>query len=133
MIRQYHAQRFLAGTSPRAIGTIPVGSILYIQDRPSRHTSPSFRNPWIVEAFVPREVGAAKKVDGHYVSTFMAGGHLAVVRSLRTNERRLASDTYLLHASDEGHEVHSAPARGSFKQFAQIENQMRSTEYRNAA
>jgi hypothetical protein len=80
MIHQYYAQRFLAG-SPKRIGTIPVGTIIYIQDgmRPLSgfRKPPICRNPWIVESWLPRTVcGKA-----------MAGGHLATVCSLLDGRR----------------------------------------------
>jgi hypothetical protein len=89
MIRQYHAPRHRP--EPHCPGTIDVGAILYLQDR-GRTVC---RNPWIVEAWLPREC----------LWRFMRGGHLAVVRSLRTGERRRVADWLLLAASDAGLEV----------------------------
>jgi hypothetical protein len=95
MIRQYYAQRFLAG-SPKRIGTIPVGSIVYIQDgiRPLSgfRERPICRNPWIVESWHPRV----------YSGKVMAGGHLATVRSLRDSRRQQVADWLLLACIDAG-------------------------------
>src|SRR5947207_9183246 len=76
MFRQYYAQRFrsmyptiprqvgrktvyYADPRDRQIGTIPVGTILYIQDgvRPLNGLTRDIvrREPWIVEAWLPRD------------------------------------------------------------------------------
>jgi hypothetical protein len=67
-------------------GQIPVGTIVYLQDgvRPfgvSRHWQPIFRNPWQVLAWHNRAYhpGSSKRP----ATTFLRGGHLATVRSLR--------------------------------------------------
>ena len=123
MIRQYYAQRFrptypsrpsgksgsitLYSTDPRdkRIGTIPVGTILYIQDgvRPFRDLERPLvrRNPWIVEAWIPREYS---KLDGRgWTTVRIAGGHLAQVRSLRDRRRmQLVADWILLQCMDAG-------------------------------
>jgi len=95
MIRQFLAQRFRAG-SPKRIGTIPVGTIVYIQDgiRPLSgfRERPICRNPWIVESWHPRILcGKAT-----------AGGHLATVRSLRDGRRQQVADWILLTCIDAG-------------------------------
>ena len=94
MIRQYHAMRF-RGDYPM-IGTIPVGEIIYIQDnvRPLRGISGEvvMRDPWIIEAWLNRES----------YTGIMAGGHLAVVRSLRTGRRTTVADWILLYCVDAG-------------------------------
>jgi hypothetical protein len=95
MIRQYFAQRCRAGSQKR-IGTIPVGTIVYLQDgiRPLSgfRDSPICRNPWIVESWHPRtQCGRA-----------MAGGHLATVRSLRDGRRQQVADWILLTCIDAG-------------------------------
>jgi hypothetical protein len=73
MIRQYYAPRHRP--EPHYPGTIDVGTILYLQDR----GRPVYRNPWIVEAWLPREC----------MGLFM-----------RTGERRRVADWLLLAASD---------------------------------
>jgi hypothetical protein len=95
MMRQYYAKRFRAG-SPKRIGTIPVGTIVYIQDgiRPLSGfcERPICRNPWIVESWHPQtQFGRA-----------MAGGHLATVRSLRDGHRRQIADWILSSCIDAG-------------------------------
>lgn len=96
MERQYNAPRFRYDESGRRVGTIPVGTILYIQDRLQRYQSPVRRNPWIVECWHNREYHPC--VKGRPDTTYMVGGHLATVRSLRTGERRKVSDHWLLMA-----------------------------------
>ena len=95
MTRQYHAQR-CQGNCPLRIGTIPAGEIIYIQDgiRPLSGIHPPviMRDPWIVEAWLNR--------DGLYGA--MTGGHLAVVRSLRTGRRTTVADWILLYCVDAG-------------------------------
>jgi len=123
VIRQYYAQRFrptyptkpsgkrgnitLYSTDPRdkRIGTIPVGTILYIQDgiRPFGNLQRPIvrRDPWIVEAWIPRDYS---KWDGKAWRTVrIAGGHLAQVRSLRDRRRvQLVADWILLRCMDAG-------------------------------
>jgi hypothetical protein len=95
MMRQYFAQRFCAGSLKR-IGTILVGTIVYIQDgrRPLSgfRDSPVCRNPWIVESWHP----------GIHCGKAMAGGHLAAVRSLRDGRRQQVADWILLACMDAG-------------------------------
>lgn len=100
MMRQYHAQRIKGGNNPHKAGTIDVGRIFYLQDyRPFRNVRGSgpfvYRNPWIVEAWHPREL----------LGKFMRGGHLATVRSLRNGERRQVADWLLLAAEEDGLEM----------------------------
>lgn len=81
---------------------VAVGTIVYIQDHRDPHgivpDRLRYRNPWIVEAWHPREYTAARKVCGRYVNTYMRGGHLATVRSLRDGRRKRCAD-WLLKAS----------------------------------
>ena len=93
-------QRYVPAPSARRIGTIPVGSIFYLQDRIDRYNRPIFRNPWIVEAWVNRDYFPC--VKGRPEVLRMAGGHLAQVRSLRNNQVRLVADWMLLLADDNG-------------------------------
>jgi hypothetical protein len=91
MLRQYYASPFRGGDNPRRVGTIDVGQIVYLQDGlgpfgpGSRFWSPVFRNPWIVEAWHPRELLGKR----------CAGGHLATVRSLRDGRRQVVADWLL--------------------------------------
>lgn len=101
MIRQYNPQRFRYHNG-RKIGTIPVGTIAYIQDRLGSYDSPVCRNPWIVVAWIPREVGADAIVNGRYENRRMSGGHLAIVRSLRDGREQTVSDWILVGCDDAG-------------------------------
>ena len=92
MINQYHPQRHRI-VNGRAIGTIAVGEIIYIGDRPTDQRRLRACNPWIVQAWLPRYVACA----GKYVAR---GGHLAVVKSLRDGRTTLVSDWLLLASSD---------------------------------
>lgn len=71
------------------------GTIIYLQDglRPMGGRSfmrPQRREPWIVEAWLNRQcVGGTR---GHYAAVYARGGHLAIVRSLRTNRRTTVAD-----------------------------------------
>jgi len=104
MLHQYNAQRSKAATyHGRRVGTIDVGTILYIQDRVCQYRGPVCRNPWIVEAWHNRTIGATRRgPDGKYTDSIVAGGHLATVRSLRDGRRQTVSDCSLLAASDMG-------------------------------
>lgn len=88
MLNQYRAQRRLGGNNPHGIGTVPVGTIAYVQF--------NGRNPWIIEAWMNREYFPC--VKGAPEVTYMLGGHLALCRSLRNGERRLFADWHFLDA-----------------------------------
>jgi len=122
--RQYYAQRFKSSFPPapadatqpgkprcalkdRRIGTIPVGTILYIQDgvRPFHGLTREIvcREPWIVEAWLPREYARKSPSTGRFEITCVAGGHLALVRSLRDRRRvKKVADWILLACLDAG-------------------------------
>jgi hypothetical protein len=103
MIRQYRAQRFRYDARGRHIGTVAIGTVLYIQDgvRPfSMQTPFTRRNPWIVEAWLNREYYPAAK--GKPAVSMMLGGHLARVRSLRDGRTQLVADWILLRCIDAG-------------------------------
>lgn len=103
MIRQYNPQRYRQLADGRRVGTIDVGTIAYIQDRLGRYDRPVCRNPWIVLAWIPRELGAATRdSSGRYVNRFCAGGHLAIIKSLRDGRVQRVADHYLLAADDLG-------------------------------
>lgn len=124
MFRQYYAQRFRSMYSPiakivrrktvyyadprdRQIGTIAVGTILYIQDgvRPLKGLTRDVvqREPWIVEAWLPREYAKWDGVSRTFKTVRIRGGHLAVVLSLRDGRRRKAvADWILLACLDAG-------------------------------
>lgn len=126
MFRQYYAQRFrrmypvvakkvgrktvhYADPRDRQIGTIPVGTILYIQDgiNPLKgFTRPMIcREPWIVEAWLPREYAKWHPLSRKFTSVFIRGGHLAIVRSLRNNRVKQVADWILLACVDAGLET----------------------------
>lgn len=97
MFNQYNPQRFRI-VNGRRVGTVPVGEVIYLQDvQPLRGFvgQVACREPWIVEAWLPRFVSCA----GRYMA---GGGHLAVVRSLRDGRRLEVADWLLLLAVDAG-------------------------------
>jgi hypothetical protein len=119
MFRQYHAQRFQLSFPPiakrvggkilycadsrdRELGTIPIGTILYIQDNVSPvngFRSPIIRKePWMVEAWIPRDHARWDANSRRLVSVRIRGGHLAVVRSLRHCKRTKVVADWILHA-----------------------------------
>ena len=124
MFRQYYAQRFRSMYPPiaktvrrktvyyadprdRQIGTIPVGTILYIQDgvSPLKGLTRDIvhREPWIVEAWLPREYARWDALTRTFKTVTIRGGHLAVVRSLRDRRRRkTVADWILLACLDAG-------------------------------
>lgn len=128
MTRQYYAQRFrpacpqpagkignvqssTADLQDKRVGTIPVGTILYIQDvvRPlCGLTRPIVcREPWIVEAWLPRDYTKWDSGNRTFRTVRVAGGHLASVRSLRDRRRvQLVADWILLICLDAGLEKH---------------------------
>jgi hypothetical protein len=103
MIHQYHAQRFHRLPTGRCVGTVPVGTILYIQDgiRPFAPIRwPIKREPWIVTAWLNREYFPG--VKGAPRVKMLASGHLAEVRSLRDGRQKLVADWILLRCLDAG-------------------------------
>ncbi len=106
MERQYYPQRFHLLPNGKPVGTIHVGDILYIQDGIrsfSFLTETARREPWRVEAWIPREAISRDPATGKHKQVRCAGGHLALVRSLR-NSRRTAqvADWILLACADRG-------------------------------
>ena len=106
MEHQYHAQRFRLLPDGRQVGTINVGTILYIQDgvRPFRFPERTIRRePWRVEAWIPRQYTVRDPLTGLHRSVPCAGGHLALVRSLRDSRRTAqVADWLLLRCADAG-------------------------------
>jgi hypothetical protein len=111
MIHQYGAHRFKHANSPipggKRIGTISIGTVVYIQDgvSPLRGlTQPVIcREPWIVEAWRPRDYSKWNAVTRSFETVRISGGHLAVVRSLRDSRRvQLVADWILLACIDAG-------------------------------
>jgi hypothetical protein len=125
VIHQYYAHRFrrlyplipagikkgvqLFATDPRdrRIGTIAVGTIIYIQDciNPLRGFTKEVvcREPWIVEAWIPREYSKWDGPSRKFQAVRVSGGHLARVRSLRDSRRvQLVADWILLSCIDAG-------------------------------
>ena len=102
MLNQYNPQRYQLRHDGRKVGTIPVGSIVYPQDD---WLNPVCRNPWIVEAWLNRNIGAATKTGEFYVDRCCVGGHLAQCRSLRDGRIKLIADHHLLNAIDSGLEM----------------------------
>jgi hypothetical protein len=102
MIRQYNASPFRYDATGRRVGTVPVGTIAYLQDRLGRSDSPVFRNPWIIVAWLPREC----------MGKTMAGGHLAIVRSLRDGREQVVAD-HRIRAALELYDPNNGPAMRS--------------------
>jgi hypothetical protein len=124
VFRQYYAQRHRSLYPPivkkvgrktlryadprdRQIGTIAVGTILYIQDgvNPLNGlTRPIVcREPWIVEAWLPRDYAKWDAATRTFRDVRIRGGHLAIVRSLRDRRRvQTVSDWILLACCDAG-------------------------------
>ncbi len=103
MLHQFNAQRFTSWRGKR-VGTIRVGTIIYVQDgvRPLTGISRPVitRNPWIVEAWLNRDYSLYS--SGKWTTVKVTGGHLAVVRSLRDGRRQLVDDWILLACVDAG-------------------------------
>jgi hypothetical protein len=103
---QYYAQRSRLLPDGRRVGTINVGTILYIQDAVSPFRFPEHiicREPWRVEAWIPRDYVVRDPTANRHHSLRCAGGHLALVRSLRDSRRTAeVADWLLLRCADEG-------------------------------
>ncbi len=97
MLRQYNPQRFRYETirgNTCKVGTDEVGAILNVRGTKVR-----------VEAWIPRDYAIYDR--GQFQSRRVAGGHLALVRNLRTNRQFPLSDAWLLDAPA----VEAAPRR----------------------
>ena len=108
MMRQYSPQRHqleMLGGRLRAVGTIPVGTIVRIGVSPRDMKT----RPVLVLAWLPREITAARAggwsfgrarfcgptwhpPESRYMANF---GHLALCRDLRTGKTELVSDCFL--------------------------------------
>lgn len=94
MLRQYAPQRFRwqnIGGKEHPVGTVPVGTIVRFPHKP--------RDPFIVEAWHTREIGAGRLEQGKWRPVYCPlGGHLATLRSLRTGYRARFADWFILSA-----------------------------------
>ncbi len=103
MLHRFNAQRFRSWHGKR-VGTVPVGPIVYLQDgvRPLAGLARPIvtRNPWMVEAWINRDYPVL--VAGKWTTVKIAGGHLAMVRSLRDGRYQLVADWILLACMDAG-------------------------------
>ncbi len=103
---QYHAQRFRYLPDGRPVGTINVGTVLYIQDGVNPFKFPDrvvCREPWRVEAWIPREIVVRDSITNCHRLMRCAGGHLALIRSLRDSRRTAhVADWLLLACADAG-------------------------------
>jgi len=117
VIRQYYAQRSRpcdvtapasgADLRNKRIGVIAVGTIVYIQDgvTPLRGLTRQVvcREPWIVEAWLPRDYAKWDPTLRRFKAMRIVGGHLALVRSLRDRKRvQMVADWILLACIDAG-------------------------------
>jgi hypothetical protein len=105
MEHQYYSQRFRYRNG-RRVGTVPVGEIVYIQDNVSPFRFTEYiqtREPWQVEGWIPREMIYRGSNIGQHSLKRCAGGHLAVVRSLRDQRKtKVVADWLLLACIDRG-------------------------------
>jgi len=109
MMRQYGAQRCRSGDNPLRVGTIAVGSVLYLQDqgyfRARYGEAPICRAPWIVEGYLNGMMHATRRDPntGMWRSSYWSGrSDTAVVRSLRDGRRQTVSVHVLLLHEDRG-------------------------------
>lgn len=104
MIRQYHAPRHRR--EPHNPGTVPIGTIIYLQDRMD---TPSFREPWIIEAWLPRRIEAYKQdASGRWTLPCFTATTMttARARSLRTNRIVTVEHHRIIACVDAGFERH---------------------------
>lgn len=90
MIRQYGAYRARGGSNPLRVGTIAVGTIVYLQDqsffRDPYASQLVCRTPWQLEGYLNGQLHASRRNrdTGLWESAFRSGrSDMAVVRSLR--------------------------------------------------
>jgi hypothetical protein len=107
MFRQYYANRFrsMYPPVPKKVGRKTV----YYKDPRDRlnplngFTAPIVcREPWIVEAWIPRNYAQWDAATRRFRNVRIRGGHLAVVRSLRSQRTTTVADWILLACADAG-------------------------------
>ena len=101
MIRQYYPQRHRIGAFGRPVGTIAAGAIFRVTD--SSRGIERYVDTVMVEAWLPRDYAIARIGPGDHrthVTVRIRGGHLAIVRSLRSGRRYRLAD-WLLHTATE--------------------------------
>ncbi|TRD17301.1 hypothetical protein [Palleronia caenipelagi] len=90
MLRQYEPQRFrdqvIRGKTCR-VGTVDVGSIRIVGGVKV-----------MVEGWIPRDY--ACHINGRFVTKRIRGGHLAQIRVLRTGQKKILADHYLVNADE---------------------------------
>jgi len=99
------------------VGMYAVGTLVYLQDRLGRFDRPILRDPWIIVAWLNRkyfpcvtrerlktilEPARFKKIGHIPEVTYIRGGHLAVVKSLRTGRVVEVSDWLIRNADELG-------------------------------
>jgi hypothetical protein len=103
---QYYAQRFHYLPDGRRVGTLRVGEIIYVQDDARPFSFPkkiTHREPWRLEAWIPRERAIWDPATKRFTLRRCAGGHLALMRSLRDSRRtRSVADWILLGCVEAG-------------------------------
>lgn len=100
MLRQYNPQRFRyqeIGGRVRHVGTIPVGTIFRSTNEMRLDLG---ERKLMVEAWLPREIGAGRRRNGRYENTFAAGGHMAQVRDLSNGKRFTLADHFIRFCVD---------------------------------
>lgn len=95
MMRQYRPQRFRmtrVGSWDRPVGVVPVGTVAWLPE-----------GKVIVDAWLPREIAAWRRVDGNWQPTFVASGMWrAQCRHLADGRRIVIVDRLLAAAHDDG-------------------------------
>ena len=103
MINQYRAQcgRPAEHGKGGLIGQYPAGTILPVNNFVQAFSNRTFsigRGPWIIEAWLNREYH--KFIAGRCFTVYLAGGHLAEIRSLSTGKRARISDAHIRATMD---------------------------------
>lgn len=81
---------------------LPVGTIVYLQDGVRPFSFPRFpvrREPYTIEAYHNREYFPS--MEGAQEVTYMTGGHLATLRSLRDSRRVFKIADWILRMHDD--------------------------------
>jgi hypothetical protein len=103
---RYYAQRFRYLPDGRRVGTLGVGEIIYIQEGVLPFFLPKHitcREPWRLEAWIPPDFTIWDPVIERHKTVRCAGGHLALMRSLRDSRRtKYVADWILLACVEAG-------------------------------
>lgn len=106
MLRQYRTQTILGGDNPLQVGPLAVGTMFRFESivryRPTGYRKHPYAavygDIYIIDGFENRDY--TKRVGNTHISVKITGGHLVVVRNIRTGQTKRVADHIIRHALD---------------------------------